>query len=90
MYLHVHFQRRLDVVNWLYLRGKLTNLSILSLQIEFWKENLFRLMISTGGSRHIDICLVASRCSLHWGQYLGNNYYCENYNNYRKNNSKYL
>lgn len=50
--------------------GNSTILSILSLHMKFLKENLFSCIITVWGSRHIDICFVASLCCLHLGQYL--------------------
>lgn len=52
------------------LTGNSTILSILSLQMKFLKENLLSWMMRVWGSRQMDICLVASRCSLQEGQYL--------------------
>ena len=45
--------------------GKWTFLSILSLHKRLRKENRLSWIVKMSGRRHSDICLVASRCSLH-------------------------
>lgn len=53
-----------------YLIGKSTSLVILSRHKMFLNENRFKWMIRTSGNLQTDSCLVASRWTLHFGQYL--------------------